>query len=204
MLPRVHAILRRLRVHEDGRDYEDLVQEGMVAALGAAASYDPRHDTTFTTWAQTKAQGAIVDYLRRQDRTRGRDGDRRARVIPLEAAPSATVAARRAGGGDVVPLHEVVPDPRAEHDLQEVLEAMHEHERDELVDAVYRLPDNQTFVIACAFWQGMTGKDIARCLGVSEGRVSQLRTEAFARLREDPRVHAFAESHFGRMARLAA
>jgi RNA polymerase sigma factor FliA len=201
MLPRVRTIVRRLGIPEHGRDYEDLVQEGMVAALKAAESYDPHRDTAYSTWAETKVQGSLVDYLRRQDRTRARDGARHAHVIPLEAAGG---GAERRADGDVRSLHEVVPDHRAEAELDDVLEAMHAHERDGLEEAILRLPERQTFVIACSFWRGMRGGEIARSLGISGPRVSQLRKEALHRLRGDHRVQAFAHSYFARADRRAA
>jgi RNA polymerase sigma factor for flagellar operon FliA len=203
MLPRVHAIVRRMRIPAQLRDHEDLVQEGMVAAVRAAQSYDPHRDTAYSTWAETKVHGAVVDYLRQQDRTRSRRGALLASVIPLDGAPGAR--SEHAGAdGDSALLHEVIPDERAARELEAVLEAMHAHERDDLVEAIRRLPERQRSVVAGLFWDGLTGHQIAGRLGVSDARVSQLRVEALRRLREDERVQAFAESYFAAEATRAA
>lgn len=53
-----------------------------------------------------------------------------------------------------------------------------------LRDAVGLLPERQRLVIVGYFLEGRTSQDLARFLGVTESRVSQLRSEALAALRE--------------------
>ncbi len=52
-----------------------------------------------------------------------------------------------------------------------------------LRDAVKLLPERQRFVIVGYFLEGRTSQDLARFLGVTESRVSQLRSEALRNLR---------------------
>jgi len=52
-----------------------------------------------------------------------------------------------------------------------------------LRDAVQLLPERQRFVIVGYFLEGKTSQDLARFLGVTESRVSQLRSEALRNLR---------------------
>lgn len=77
-----------------------------------------------------------------------------------------------------------------------------------LRDAVGLLPERQRFVIVGYFLEGRTSQDLARFLGVTESRVSQIRSEALAMLREGieaqfagPVVEA---PHDGRVARRKA
>ena len=52
-----------------------------------------------------------------------------------------------------------------------------------LRDAVKLLPERQRFVIVGYFLEGKTSQEIARFLGVTESRVSQLRSEALRNLK---------------------
>lgn len=52
-----------------------------------------------------------------------------------------------------------------------------------LRDAVKLLPERQRFVIVGYFLEGKTSQDLARFLGVTESRVSQLRSEALSNLK---------------------
>jgi RNA polymerase sigma factor for flagellar operon FliA len=78
-----------------------------------------------------------------------------------------------------------------------------------LRDAVGLLPERQRLVIVGYFLEGRTSQELARFLGVTESRVSQLRSEALAMLKEgieaqySPQPHA-AEKPAGRVARRKA
>ena len=52
-----------------------------------------------------------------------------------------------------------------------------------LRDAVKLLPERQRFVVVGYFLEGKTSQDLARFLGVTEARVSQLRSEALRNLK---------------------
>ena len=52
-----------------------------------------------------------------------------------------------------------------------------------LRDAVHLLPERQQFVIVGYFLEGKTSQDLARFLGVTESRISQLRSEALRNLK---------------------
>src|SRR5690606_7476368 len=90
--------------------------------------------------------------------------------------------------------HEVSDDSDEDLTLVDVLsdrstlEPLEELESRELHaylrDAVGLLPERQRFVIVGYFLENRTSQDLARFLGVTESRVSQLRSEALAMLRE--------------------
>jgi RNA polymerase sigma factor for flagellar operon FliA len=54
---------------------------------------------------------------------------------------------------------------------------------DALADAIDHLPEREGLVIKLYYFEEMTIKEIARVLGVSESRVSQLHTKAMMRIR---------------------
>jgi RNA polymerase sigma factor for flagellar operon FliA len=79
-----------------------------------------------------------------------------------------------------------------------------------LRDAIALLPERQRFVVVGYFLEGKTSQDLARFLGVTESRISQLRSEALLMLKEgieaqysaDPRP--MVEDVTGRVARRKA
>ncbi|MFA5597265.1 MAG: RNA polymerase sigma factor FliA [Pusillimonas sp.] len=52
-----------------------------------------------------------------------------------------------------------------------------------LVDAIGQLPEREALLLSLQFEQDLNQKEIAAVLGVTEGRVSQLRSQAIARIR---------------------
>ncbi|HLR12091.1 MAG TPA: RNA polymerase sigma factor FliA [Burkholderiaceae bacterium] len=55
--------------------------------------------------------------------------------------------------------------------------------RQSLVQAIKQLPEREQLLLSLQFQQGLTQKEIAAVLEVSEGRVSQIRSQAVVRLR---------------------
>lgn len=78
-------------------------------------------------------------------------------------------------------LVDVLRDRGAVDPLEE-LEARELHAY--LRDAVNLLPERQRLVVVGYFLEGRTSQELARFLGVTESRVSQLRSEALAMLKE--------------------
>lgn len=78
-------------------------------------------------------------------------------------------------------LVDVISDRSCTEPLEE-LESRELHAY--LRDAVGLLPERHRLVIVGYFLEGRTSQDLARFLGVTESRISQLRSEALAMLRE--------------------
>jgi RNA polymerase sigma factor for flagellar operon FliA len=114
--------------------------------------------------------------------------------------------------------HEVNEDSEEDLTLVDVLsdrstlEPLEELESRELHsylrDAVTLLPERQRFVIMGYFLEGRTSLELARFLGVTESRVSQLRSEALQMLKEGIEAqysgHAVETDCAGRVARRKA
>ena len=67
------------------------------------------------------------------------------------------------------------PDPVAvaeEHDLKRLL-----------AEAIDTLPEKERLVVSLYYYEGLTGKEIAEVMGVSQSRISQLHSKAITRLR---------------------
>jgi RNA polymerase sigma factor for flagellar operon FliA len=54
-------------VYAKGYDVDDLVNEGVIALISAAETFDLDRGVKFETYASLKVKGAIIDYIRKQD-----------------------------------------------------------------------------------------------------------------------------------------
>jgi RNA polymerase sigma factor for flagellar operon FliA len=102
-------------------------------------------------------------------------------------------------------LVDVLIDERQVEPLEE-LETRELHSY--LRDAISLLPERHRFVVVGYFLENKTSQDLARFLGVTESRVSQLRSEALMMLKEGIEAqystHENAEAPSGRVARRKA
>lgn len=83
----VYAAVLRLRIARGSVNYDDAVQEGMVALCKAADSHDAAK-AAFSTWASIKVIGAIKDYLSRESRAEPAYPPQQT-AQPVDEAPSA-------------------------------------------------------------------------------------------------------------------
>ncbi|OLB66367.1 MAG: RNA polymerase subunit sigma-70 [Actinobacteria bacterium 13_2_20CM_2_72_6] len=203
----VRELLGRVPAHVS-RD--DLVSAGMAALATAAKGYDPARGTSFGGFASVRIRGALLDELRGLDwasrsvRARARridtaeqdlttalgrtptrtelaevlgvavdelnaadDDVHRAMVLSLEGFSAGTAE-------DLVP--ERTPGPE---DL-----ILHRERIGYLHHAIDALPQRLRHVVNSSFFDERPMAEIAAELGVTESRVSQLRTEALVLLRD--------------------
>src|SRR5258705_7848218 len=67
-LPLVRRVVQRLAVRKPPHiELDDLVSWGIVGLLDAIVKYDPRKEALFSTYAQFRIRGAILDHLRSLD-----------------------------------------------------------------------------------------------------------------------------------------
>jgi RNA polymerase sigma factor FliA len=83
-------------------------------------------------------------------------------------------------GGDTLSLIDTLHDPNAEDPSHELSLS---ESREELHDAIARLPDRERRVIELYYLEELTLREIGEVLGVTESRVSQLHTKAILRLK---------------------
>ncbi len=83
-------------------------------------------------------------------------------------------------GDDTVNFEEVVADTKELGPAEMALE----HQRvDILTEAIETLPEKERFVISLYYFEGLTMRELAEALGLTEGRISQLHSQAMRRLR---------------------
>lgn len=200
---------------------EDLASAGSLALVQAANSYDPSTGVPFHRYAIYRIRGAMLDELRSMDwATRGA----RQRTKQLEEMTSTlTAAAGRAPtkeelasalGVDVETVESaqqdaarrvISMDAPAGKDDERTLEVPDESPspEDTLLDderlvylraAVRALPQRLRYVVEQVFFEERPIQDVADELGVTQSRVSQLRSEALTLMREGMNRHLDPET----------
>lgn len=193
-------------------DVSDLVSAGVVGLIDAATRYEPSLGVPFDAFARRRIHGAMLDSLRRLDwvpravreRQRLVDGaiNRLRQMLGREPADTeiaegigATVAdyltmldeIRSAELAVIRPLDD---DPGSRMFALFVDGAEDPHHRLErlelhrwLASALTALPERERQILALSYAEELTLAEIGQIIGVGESRVSQLRTQAVARLR---------------------
>ncbi|MCC6954106.1 MAG: FliA/WhiG family RNA polymerase sigma factor [Deltaproteobacteria bacterium] len=67
-LPLVKRVVHRLAGRLPAEvDIKEMLNSGIIGLVDALEKYDPRHETNFSTYAQFRIRGAILDSFRSQD-----------------------------------------------------------------------------------------------------------------------------------------
>src|SRR2546427_9689714 len=67
-LPLVRRVVQRLAARKPPHiEVDDLVSWGIVGLLDAISKYDPNKEASFSTYAQFRIRGAVLDHLRSLD-----------------------------------------------------------------------------------------------------------------------------------------
>ena len=192
---------------------DDIIQAGMMGLLDAASRYDEFHGAQFETYATQRIRGAMLDELREADwlpRSLRRDMRRIEASISrlqqkLGRSPNETEIAaeldvplaeyqqmlQESRGAQLVyyeDFHEEGQEDffeRFEFDSDTDPMALLQDERFkvELVRAIEHLPERERMLMGMIYEQELNLREIGAVLGVSESRVSQLHSQAVARLR---------------------
>lgn len=197
-------------VHRD-----DLASAGYAALVTAAKAYDGSRGIPFGRFAALRVRGALLDELRGMDwasrsvraRARRAEEARQELTARLGRTPSPTELAELLGVG-VSELSTVDDDVQraavlslqgfaagtaedmvAETAMNPEELLLHRERIGYLHDAVAVLPQRLRFVVEASFLQERPLSEVAAELGVTESRVSQLRTEALALLKDGLTTH---------------
>jgi RNA polymerase sigma factor for flagellar operon FliA len=167
---------------------EDLMAAGMLGLFDALRWSAHTCPEMFASYARIRIRGSIVDELRRHDWSPRRRKEQTpaaesaSNVTPIgaataEARPRVTVVAfDDLWAGAAAGFAEECPSP-----LESMLERR-EHET--LHTAVAALPEREREIVRMRYFQGMPSKAIARVMGLSEARISQLHARAMTHLRD--------------------
>jgi RNA polymerase sigma factor FliA len=213
----VRELMHRLPTHVN-RD--DLASAGTVALVLSARSFDPARGVPFARFAAIRIRGALTDELRTMDwasravRSRAREVETVRTTLAArlghtpakhEVAEAMGVSTEQLDASDadvhrasVLSLQSLTPDDNAEllptaGDGPETL-LLRREQLGMLKDAIAELPERLRAVVQEYFFAQRKMADIAVQLGVTESRVSQLRSEALIMLRAGLRTGADDEA----------
>ncbi len=183
-LPLVHQqVARFLRKLPPNVLREDLVAAGMIGLIDSLRKNGKDRGPAFEWYARIRIRGAILDELRAEDWL-----SRRARAKVTQAKTEAGTTSSKGAAGTFVRLDDLLAYD-SNLDFADAAEmrpcALLESRQDihGLLDAVKSLPERERFIITAHYLEGVQMKVIAKQLGVSEPRVSQIHTRAVERLR---------------------
>ena len=206
---RRHALSLQVRLPASV-ELDDLVQAGMLGLLDAMGRYDNSHGASFSTYANQRIRGAMIDELRSRDwmprsvRRNARALDQAVRRLGqrLGRAPDEREIAQEMGISRD-DYHQLLIDANngflltydesdtengvatvAEGSLPSPLEALLDADnRTNVMAAIDALPEREKLLLGLYYQEELNLKEIGAVLGVSESRVCQLHSQAISRLR---------------------
>jgi RNA polymerase sigma factor for flagellar operon FliA len=192
---------------------DDLIQAGMIGLIEASQKYDASRGASFETYAGIRIRGSIVDEMRRGDwvpRSVHRNARRVSQAVAVvEArvgrdATDTEIAAelgvslneyfemlQDSNGSRLFSYEETFGEEDSNIDATEHSSAFasplegiqREGLKQAMAKAIAQLPERERMVLALYYDQELNLKEIGMVLGVSESRVSQIHSQAAARLR---------------------
>jgi|TARA_B110000881_G_scaffold120955_1_gene106172 RNA polymerase sigma factor for flagellar operon FliA len=209
------TLVKKIAWHLHGRvssiiDIEDLIQIGMLGLISAAQNYAPQKDASFSSYANIRIKGEILDYLRKNSNLC------RATIRMKKISEKASLMLRHKLGRE--PLNNEIAseigissekyyewtnafeaniirsldESYDEYSQWFVTKEMNPEEninhtelRNGLKEVLGKLEGKEALIIQLYFVEELNVYEIAEVMNVSTGRVSQIKTSAIKRIRED-------------------
>jgi RNA polymerase sigma factor for flagellar operon FliA len=188
-------------------EFEDLVQIGVIGLIDAVNKYDPTRDNKFETYAEFRIKGAILDELRKEDwlpryvrETVKKVENARLKLStelmrePTEEEiakeldlPIDTVfeAMKNISDSNMLCYHDIEPYIKLDKDEFNPLKFTVKKElKDALAIGIEELEEREKIILSLYFYEGLTLKEISEVLDLTESRISQIRSNAFKKLKQ--------------------
>lgn len=205
-------LVRRIAWHVHGRapgavEIEELIQTGMVALVEAAQAYEDRGHA-FSTYAQMRVRGSMIDLIRRNAticrsaiaRKREIDATRKRLEATLGRSPDDAELASAMGipanewralvDATATVRHESIEDVYSEHSMwfaddAEGADAQFDRKdmAERLASAIKALPEREAVVLQLYFVEELNLDEIGQTLGVGAARVCQIKKAALDHVR---------------------
>ena len=209
------ALVKKIAWHLHGRvssiiDIEDLIQIGMLGLISAAQNYAPQKDASFSSYANIRIKGEILDYLRKNSNLC------RATIRMKKISEKATLMLRHKLGREPINneiASEIGISSEKYYEWTNAFEANiirsldesydeysqwfvtkemnpeeninHTELRNGLKEVLGKLEGKEALIIQLYFVEELNIYEIAEVMEVSTGRVSQIKTSAIKRIREN-------------------
>lgn len=197
-------------------DMSELISAGTLGLMESLKKYQADLGIRFETYAESRIRGAMLDELRRLDwfsrglRQRVRQLDEAVWQLEQELGRQPTIEEihDRTGlsekeihqGMEALQSQLAIPLDSIEDTLANEAdkngEPFHDTVFNELTEKIAslidRLTDKEKLVLSLYYTEELNMREVAEVLGVTEGRVSQLHSQAISRLRREF-THCFGE-----------
>ncbi len=207
----VSIVKRLMPQYKSYCDTNDLISDGVLGLIDAVEKYDRSFDTKFQTYAAIRIKGAVLDHLRKQDWASttlrkkltsiqkayadletecGRQPNEKEVAEKLNMSERDVIEALQTSQMfNIISFESLLyekessdysggakSDPYSDIEKSETLALMR--------DALDALPEKERMVIVLHYYEGLNMKSIAKILGVSESRVSQVHSKALLKMRK--------------------
>ena len=207
-------LVKKISWHLHGRvnsiiDIEDIIQIGMLGLISAAQNYVPQKNASFASYASIRVKGEILDYLRKSsnlDRSTisiKKDSEKAINILrnklgrepflneiadELGMSPEKYLEWSHAFEASVIKSLEDSYDDYSNwfstNDLNPEEQINDVELRNNLKEALSKLDGKEAIIIQLYFVEELNIYEIAEVMDVTTGRVSQIKTSAIKRIRE--------------------
>jgi RNA polymerase sigma factor for flagellar operon FliA len=182
-------VYRRVRLPQV--DWADYAQNATVGLLEAMGRFDPERGIDFMAYAKPRVRGAVFNGLRcflSDMARRGPEADRhRDRFSSFDDSESEDILGQFVASVTGLALGFLIDNDAASESLRPTDSSERQAEQHQLdaivLAAVGRLPEKEAMVIRLHYYQYMPFVDIARLMGLTKGRISQIHKAAIERIR---------------------
>jgi RNA polymerase sigma factor for flagellar operon FliA len=162
-------------------DASDLVSCGVLGLAEAWDRFDPERGIAFEAFAIPRIKGAVIDAIRAADWV-----PRKARQRARETGESVAIVVsmdedRGSESGDYTSAADRIADDHLPEPGSDLIAS---EDKRELIGTLNRLPERERMIVTLHYFEGVPLQEIAKSLGVTESRVSQLHTRALRMMRE--------------------
>ncbi|MGY5449875.1 RNA polymerase sigma factor FliA [Agarivorans sp. MS3-6] len=190
---------------------DDLIQSGMIGLIEAARNFDGSKGASFETYAGIRIRGSMLDEIRRGDWVprsvhknsraindaiaaveREKNGDAKDAEIAEKLGVSineyhsmlADVNSGRILGIEDLGVSEDVISSEESRELNRPFEGFaNQRFQQSLAECIKGLPEREALVLSLYYDEELNLKEIGEVLSVSESRVSQIHSQALARVK---------------------
>jgi RNA polymerase sigma factor for flagellar operon FliA len=191
-------------------EYDDLVGYGVIGLLDAIEKYDYKLGNKFETYANIRIRGSIVDQLRSLDwiprsmRQKYKQLEKATKKLQnvygmdikdeiLAKEMNITVKelndlVQQVSTFSVISLDEKISENsnisiQEDHRIVTPEAELMDHETKRMLkEMITKLPEKEKRIIELYYYSELTYKEIAKIMGISESRISQLHTKAITKL----------------------
>lgn len=181
-------VYRRVRVPQ--AEWGDYAHQATIGLLEAMGRFDPNRGVDFIGFARARVRGSVFnglrsylqEYAHRQENRR--DEDRLESWLPDGGDLLDQMIGSVTGLGIAFLLDGVVQNGDLQTDEPSRIVEQHQMDR-MLKHAMSRLPERERLVISLHYQEHIAFIEIAKMLGVTKGRISQIHRAAIERIREE-------------------